>query len=251
MGFEAGQEGVGVKLYTGLYDCNVLAVNPTVTEAEKLGITIKEDTTYVSTAEEGHTKVRLDFWVKVNPIDKITKLTFFLEDLVKPSQAGNTQFINDFGVATYGVSLDSIKANEKMKWYNTETAVPALVGQADLVDFIKAWLSIGKDTVAKIDNVAKLYKGDVSDLKALIAKYGDRQVQLLLHIKETDGMFYQNVYNRFFGRAKSTNYKFWTKTLDGATINYQNSFVQQEFNPLAVKSGASTSDAPVDDLPWK
>jgi hypothetical protein len=251
MGFEAGQEGVSIKLYTGLYDCNVLAVNPTIAEAEKLGITIKDDTTYVSTAEEGHIKIRLDFWVKVNPLNVVKKLTFFLEDLVKPSQAGNTQFINDFGVSTYGISLDAIKANEKMKWYNTETAITALVGQADLTEFIKNWLSIDRDTVAKIDNVAKLYKGDVSDLKALITKYSDRQVQLLLHIKETDGVFYQNIYNRYFGRAKSTNTKFWLKELTDSTINYQNSFAQQEFNPLAVKPASNTSDAPVDDLPWK
>lgn len=243
--FEVGKESV-YKVYTGLVDVKVIAVNPTKDELNALGVNIQSEPNYVDKSEEGNDKCRIDFWLHEEKLNIKTKVSFFIENKLNAvSQAGNMQFINDLGQSAWGKSVEEVKNDSRYDWFKSETMRPAIPGEANLIDFIKAWLSIGRDAVAKIDNVVGLSKGDVSELKPLVVNHKDRKVQVLFGAR--DG--YQAVYNRFFSRAGNRRLDYWNKNLDGSQFNYQNTLVLKELEIQGVE-GTSDDDAPATNNPW-
>lgn len=253
MAFNAGTESSIYKLYTGLADVQVVAVNPSKEEAEKLGINMKNDPTYVTTDEtSGNKKVRIDIFVKSDKTGRTDKMTFFLEDVTKESNStpGNKQYINDFGQSTWASSPEEATSRTDKNgnaWYKADGIRLATSGEVELVDFIKGLLNIGRDQVAKLDNVKALFTGNVSELTGIFKKFSERKIQVLYTVRENDGNWYQGIYGRYFSRAGNNKTTYWAKHFEGSTNrpNYQNSFAFQEFNPLSQGGSAdkSTDDA--------
>jgi len=239
MGFTAGSESVAYKLYTGLTDVQVVALNPTKEEAEKLGINMKNDPIYITTDEtSGNKKIRIDIYVKSEATGRIDKMAFFMEDVAKTSSAGNTQYINNFGKSCYAASI--AEATEKYQWFKGDGAREAVSGEVELVDFIVNLLNIEKDQVAKLDNPKLFFTGNLTEITSIFKKFNDRKAQVLYTVRENDGNWYQGIYTRYFSRAGNKTTKWWDKHFEGNTSkpNYQNSFMFQEFNPMA--QGTST-----------
>lgn len=228
MELEAGKPLEISDIYTGIADVQVLCVNPTLEEVEKFNLPIKREVepVYASKSDEGINKLMLKIWIKVLNVDVITNLTFFLEDKEQISSTGKPRFINDFGQNTYAETLDEATARlgkGDKPFFKADGARVARNGECELIEFIRAWLSIPMENKIKFDNFTKIVLGDVNEIKSLIKKYADtRKVQILL----TEKGGYQNVYSRFFGRAGSRNFKWWTNHMDKAQSlpNYQNSF---------------------------
>lgn len=253
MAFNAGEEAVGYKLYTGLTDVTIVAVNPTKEEAEKIGITMKNDPVYLSTDEtSGNKKIRVDVYVRAEATKRIDKLAFFFEDATRISSTGNKQYINNFGQSTWAGSPEEATGRVDKngnKWFSAEGVREAISGEPEFVDFIINYLNIGRGQIAKLDNVKALFTGNVSEISSIFTKYAARKVQVLYTVRENDGTWYQGIYSRFFSRAGNKTTKWWEKHFEGSTaaINYQNSFMFQEFNPLNVGNSGedkTTSDAP-------
>lgn len=251
MAFKAGEESVAYKLYTGLTDVQVVAINPTKDEAEKLGIRMNNDPVYLSTDDTtGNRKVRLDVYVKSKETDRIDKMAFFLEEVFKTSSNGNLQFINDFGVSTWAPSAE--EATNRVdkngnKWYSGQGIRQCYSGEAELVDFLMKLLNIGRGEIAKLDNPKALFDGNVSELKEVFKANAGREVQVLYYVRENDGNWYQGIYTRFFSRAHNTKPTYWIKHFENSqsTLNYQGSYQFQEFNPLAeAKDTKPVTDAP-------
>lgn len=244
--FDTGSEVSNYKLFTGLTDVQVVAINPTKEQADKLGINMKNDPVYLSTdSTTGNRKVRLDIYVKSADSNRTDKMTFFLEDVTKTSAAGNTQFINDYGVSCYAASIE--EATNNYQWFKAEGARKAISGETELIDFLKALLNVGKDSIAKLDNVKELFTGNISELQGVFNKFSNRKVQVLYFVRENDGNWYQSIYTRYFARAGNKTTKYWNKHFENVTNkpNYQNSFKFQEFNPLEVTNESeSVEDAP-------
>lgn len=243
--FDAGSEVSNYKLYTGLTDVQVVAVNPTKEEAEKLGISMKADPVYVSKDEtSGNDKVRIDIYVKSAETDRIDKMAFFMENSNRVSQTGKTQLINDFGTSIYAESVDAAVAT--YQWFKAQGARPSITGEVELIDFLKSLLNVGKDSIAKFDNPKAFFTGNVSELKEIFKKFSDRKVQVLYYVRDNDGKWYQGIYTRYFSRAGNTTTKYWDKHFEGTTTkpNYQNTFKFQEFNPLEVSAAPTVEDAP-------
>lgn len=248
MAFEVGTPGEARKLYTGLGDVSVIMINPTLAELVEKGINFKDEPVYTSLADEGHKKVRLDIWVS-HPVVGNNKVSFFLEDFNKESSAGNQQYINDFGQATWGKSPEDVMA--RLTWFNSKGIRLAKGGEPELVDFIKNLFSIGKDAEAGIDSIAKLFAGDVSELKKIFTSYKERQVQVLFIVKESKGEWYQNIYARYFSRAGSKSTVYWNKHFVGstATVIFQDSYLLKEFNALEYTT--PSEDAGAEHDAWK
>lgn len=249
MPIEAGKE-TNITIFTGLGTVKVLKVNPTKEELESIGINLKSDPSYVDVDDDGKGRVRIDFWVKKEPEDVITKVTFFLiNSLDRVSANGNVQFVNKFGQSTWSKSLEDLKANEKIsKWFDVHSARASYSGEAQLLDFIKAWLSIGNTTECSIESISRLFKGDVNELSQLVTKYPERTVQVLFY--ERDG--YQSVYNRYFSRGTNVKTTKWIETLSEFNGNYQGSLVFQKFDQISNSTSttvAAESSAAANN-PW-
>lgn len=231
MAFNAGAPIESPKIFTGLVDFTPVMLNPTKEELASVGINFEKEPVYLDKSSDGNSRIRLDIWgrVKINDVESLKKITFFIEDVEKASQAGNFQFINVYGDSTYGESPEKIV--EAYSWFKANGVRKAKSGEPDFVTFIKRWLSIGRGQEASLDGLHKLFVGNVDDLRSLLKTNKDRKLQVLLTVTGKDDKYYQNIYNRYFGIAGSTNLTYWKKHFEGSTstVNYQNSFALKEF----------------------
>lgn len=250
MGFKAGAPIEAPKIYTGLVDFTPVAINPTKEELNSVGINFEKEPVYLDKSNDGNNRIRLDIWGKVTieGIESLKKITFFIEDVEKSSQAGNFQFINAYGASAWGQSAEEVVSS--YTWFKNNGVKKAKSGEADFVAFIKRWLSIGRDQEASLDRLDKLFNGNVEDLKSLIKANKDRKLQVLLTITSSNDKYYQNIYTKYFGIAGSTNLKYWKDHLEKNTsvINYQNNLTLKEFLASDTESDNSTTEEDTDSI---
>lgn len=248
MSFEPGKEFQPKKLYTGRADVSVVMINPTLAEMQEKGVNYKEEPVYTFTTDEGVKKVRIDVWVD-HPVVGLDKVAFFLANESKPSAAGNTQFINDYGQSSWAATKEDLLAKVG-SWFKDENIRPAYTGEVELIDFLRKLLSIGKDGVSKIDNITKLIDGNVTELRDILKSAAGRKVQVLYIVKQSGDSWYQNIYTRYFDRGGSKSPTYWDKHMANVQSppEYQGAWVLQEFDPLSFTPSDSTGDGAGD--PW-
>jgi len=208
-----------VKQYTGLVLAQVKAICPTMEELNKLGLKTEKEPVYVSVDEAGINKVRIDFYVKVDQIDRLQKIAFFLEEgAMIGKTSGKHQMIDITGKTTY---IDPANPDYK-DWFKSETARPCLKGEEDLTNFLIAWLNIKPGDEARLNNPSALVKGNFTELKDVFKAFVNNKVRVMLIVKHMDdGKNYQNIYNRYFDRATNTSFTYWTKHInDQANSGY-------------------------------
>jgi len=240
MGFDANKSDEKVfkeiKLYTGLHNMKIIAINPTKKGLEKIGYKPQNDPVY-ATVEEQVKKLRLDFHLVGEAPDEeriLTKAVFFIENQHRVNRDGTkSEWINDFGRTAWSETGKPEEKPTNYTWFKHETARQAYVGEADLHLFLINWLNIGPDDEAKLDNFDALFEEDYTELKGYLKANVDNEVRVLLTVR--DGK-YQSAYNKYFDRASNKRTNYWSKYIENQTVNgygvkedYQNSFKFQEW----------------------
>lgn len=193
------------KKRVGLFEANVIAVNPDIEEyKELLGIELKEDSKaveYLGTSNDGNKTLRVDFWLEeVKSKDKF-KVSFFLEDKEKENKEGTKkQYINNIGVCSWAADQ-----NDLPDWFSKRENRVAFVGEEDLYKFMRTWLGEIdyrlEKSVLQLEWKA-LMKGNVKEIRAQIGGEWCTPILALATIKtvEKDGDIkeYQGVYNKAF-----------------------------------------------------
>ena len=194
--------GSGVKLYSGLSNFNIIAVNPTMAELHELGIMVKTDPNYF-VEFSGEEYFKLCFWIKNE--DLTTRFEILMNSKERVSQSGKNQWLNAIGQSTWS------DGNPEYDWYKMEGLRKALTGEEALINFTKAWANVANGDEVSFDSIAKIVKGDVTEVKALVGLLEKNQVRLLIGIK--DGK-YQTVYTKVFGRVKPQRDDIFVKNLN-------------------------------------
>lgn len=189
----------------GLFEAKVIAVNPTREEyADILGRELKEEskaTDYLGTSKDGNARLRIDFWLaEVKSQDKY-KLTFFIENKEKENRDGTKkQYINNVGRCTWADSPNNLPT-----WFKERENRVAFVGEEDLYNFLRSWLSnidfSSKKSTLQLE-FNKLIKGNVRELNEQINGEWANNIVALATIstqeKEDGVKEFQNVYNKAF-----------------------------------------------------
>jgi hypothetical protein len=189
----------------GLFEAKVIAVNPTTEEyADVLGRQLKEDskaTEYLGTSKDGNARLRLDFWLEEVKSKEKFKLTFFIENKEKENKdLTKKQYINNIGRCTWADSPNNLPT-----WFKERENRVAFVGEEDLYNFLRSWLSnidfSSKKSTLQVE-FNKLIKGNVKELKEQInGEWATNIVALAtINTKETDDgtKEFQNIYNKAF-----------------------------------------------------
>ncbi len=245
------------KLFTGLRNMKVVAINPTKAQLEDMGYRPQADPVYLST-DEGIKKVRLDFYLQGASDDETpirTKIAFFLEDKHRVNQAGTrAEWINDYGRTAWGTPE---APPDGLQWFDTKTARPCKGGEGDLHTFLINWLNISLNDEAKLDNFNKLFEGNYSELMSLLGSYPDNEIRVLLTVRDKK---YQSVYNRYFDRATNKRTNYWESHIKNQTEqgyepkeDFSGSLVFQEWKEPTVlleNSGVEQDGAAPGDDPF-
>ena len=218
----------------GLFEAEVLAINPTIEEyKEALDIELPAEskaTEYLGKSRDGNTYLRVDVWLKdVKSGDKF-KTTFFLEDKERENKDGTKkQYINNIGKCAWADD-----PNNLADWFTKRDHRVAYVGEEELYEFLRTWLSkldyTKEDSVLQAD-WKKLMKGNISELKGQVDGAYCTTIGALatIVIKEKDGETkeYQGVYNKSFLPAYALkNFRL---------INYSDTTVQSALRDKKLK----------------
>ena len=194
----------------GLFEANVIAINPSAEEyKELLGTELKEDsraTEYLGESKDGNTTLRVDVWLEEVKNKEKFKVTFFLEDKEKVNKDGTKkQYINSIGSCSWAAD-----ANDLPSWFASREYRVAFVGEEDLYNFLRTWLGNldyrDAETTLSLD-WKKMMKGNVKDLKDQVDGEWCTPVVALATvktvIKDEETKEYQGVYNKAFLPAYS------------------------------------------------
>ena len=189
----------------GLFEARVIAVNPTTEEySDVLGRQLKEDskaTEYLGTSKDGNARLRLDFWLEEVKTQEKFKLSFFIENKEKENKdLTKKQYINNIGRCTWADSPNNLPP-----WFKERENRVAFVGEEDLYNFLRSWLSnidfSSKKSTLQLE-FNKLIKGNVKELNEQINGEWATNIVALATVssKETaDGVKeYQAIYNKAF-----------------------------------------------------
>tara|TARA_Y100001938_G_C8050264_1_gene411290 strand:- start:317 stop:1066 length:750 start_codon:yes stop_codon:yes gene_type:complete len=235
--------GGGVKLYSGLGNFKVIAVNPTMAELHDLGIMVKQDPNYFVDLN-GTEYFKLTFWIK--NADLTTRFDILMNGSERVSQTGKNQWINSIGQSTWS------DGEPEYDWFKKEGLRKALTGEETLINFVKQWANVANGDEAYFDSIAKIVKGDVTEVKALVKLLENNEVRLLIGVK--DGK-YQTVYTKVFGRVKPQRDDLFIKNLndDYGTFNaeFDTTLAWGTFTPeLSVVTPDGDSDNVSEDEDW-
>lgn len=218
--------------YIGVSPVNVVALNPTKDELEKLlGRTLTKDIEYFGKDTNGANQIRLDFWVKADPnwgrqLDvPLQKISFFISESVMINKdKTKVQVIDKYG-NTGWVTKEQFTAKvipDTSKRLTTPYR-ECYSGEERLIEFIKKWLNIPENSIykngsweflkdmskceAEFKNIKALIKGDIKDLQTLVKKFGAYKVKVCFGVKTTDeNKKYQTIYTGLFLKHSAGNY---------------------------------------------
>ena len=242
------------KLFTGLRNMKVIAINPNKAEMEALDYNPQNEPIYTSVMDdEAQTKkLRLDFFLQGEgeTEDEIvrTKIAFFLENKARLNKAGTkAEWINDMARTAWGTPE---VAPNTLKWFEAESARPCKVGEGDVHLFLINWLNIQPGDEAKLDNFEAMFDGNYSELRSILGANLNNEIKVLLTVR--DGK-YQSIYNKYFDRATNKRTSYWEshikKQSEGGyppKEDFSNSFTFQEWTEPSVMTdlGGGSATAP-------
>jgi hypothetical protein len=241
MAFGKGKEStesVDIKRYTGVASVFVKGVNPTKAELEAFyGREIENEPNYIKD-NNGIPQVRIEFLVETDPVSKLhpgmvfkSKVTFFINKQRKVgSQSGKILIIDKYGNTAWATEEEV--NNGSIPMYGNGPANiapgyrPAYDGEAELVNFLRAYLSIDspfnydrankkyvwksaeelKDLDSSLDHVEDYFNGNVKEIQDIINMQPTNKVQVLFGVKSTDKGSYQDTFNRLFLKNNNANY---------------------------------------------
>ena len=194
--------GSGIKLYSGLTNMSVIAVNPTMAELHALDINVKTEPNYFLELN-GTEYFKIVFWMKNS--DLTTRLEILMTDQPRVSQSGKNQWINNIGQTTWSEQAPTYD------WWKTEGQRHAFGGEETLINFVKAWANVASGDEVSFDTINGIASGDVTEIRSLVTQLQPNQVRVLIGVKDDK---YQQVYTKYFGRVKPQRDDFFVKALN-------------------------------------
>lgn len=216
-------------LYTGVGCVNVLAVNPTKEELDKLrGFESKNEPKY-TIEKDGEVTQVITFLVRTNDnpvnngVDTFGFIKFFVRDKCMLNKDGNKlKVINKYGECAWlpydKESNKVLGVPDNMHWFTPDDVRPCIAGEEELTRFLKNYANTaqkddaGNKVECRIDNMNKIASGDVKELKNLIKLTEGYTVKVLFYVDKG----YQQILSGQTQRAWSNNYSYFLKFVEEA-----------------------------------
>lgn len=287
-----GNTTTSFKRYIGYAPVTVIALNPNKKELEEIyHTTMETDPVYIKEIESGKDKhkvkqIRLDFIVKTdpkrcvdkdgNPIEAITRVSFFLNnEYMFNADKTKLQVIDEYG-RTAWVTQEEFKEKAIPIYSNGPANISnnykaMLRGEEQLVDFCRALLAIPrinwwdktqqkmmthndpKSCECSFEHLENIFKGDLSEIKEVLALQPNNSVYILWGIRNADGgRQYQTVFTDKFLSGKTQSFTAFSTVLNERKA--AGAYPTSEFEVCPLKEyEVKPSDIPHeddDDLPF-
>lgn len=216
MNFSQGQENDFKQkdLYVGKDNFKVVAVNPDNKTLKDLGLFTTEVEPEYRTKQEVNGKevdvVNITLILQSLSTGNLERLTYRLVNANKVSSTGKVLVINEYGGETWleESALNSKVMPDNMQWYITDGVKKQVIGEKNLIDFIRALRRIknvnsntpkedreNSKSIFYQEDLDKIFKGDFKDLRALLLSTPDNSVCFNLGVRINDeNKKYQDIF---------------------------------------------------------
>jgi hypothetical protein len=195
----------GIALFTGPVNVQVVAVNPTLAQLNKMELMFQQEPKYTVNFG-GDDLQKIVFWAR-----NAEGNYFPIEFLIAPGpweskkSPGKLKWLNKIGQESWSPknSDGTQDASALPDWYDAKQGgyiCPR--GYDGLIEFIKSWANVANKDEVFLETCDAICKGDVEELKELIKALKSNRTRILTYVR--DGK-YQAVYTRHFGRVKPQN----------------------------------------------
>lgn len=228
----------GLKLFTGIGEFKVVAVNPSLDELHAMGVMLQSEPKY-DVEINGDNFKKVVFWLKNEDV------TTSCEVLITPgewvSQSGKVKCYNRIGQDQWlekgpDGSFDTSNCPEWIKEKDTFYAIPR--GMDTVTEFVKAWANVENGGEIKLDTVDKIANGDVKELRELVKSLAGNSVRALAYVRDEK---YQAVYTRHFGRVNPKRNDLFIKEMnkDYGAVKGEYTIEWQKYEPSEVQADTS------------
>ena len=228
----------GIQMYTGVTTVKVLAVNPSMEQLHAINVNVKQEPEYFVEIN-GVDYFKLIFWVTNG--EMTTRVEFLLADTPQVTQAGDKfQWLNSVSPIQDTWSAEA----PQYDWWKSEGQRKAYRGEVKLMKFVQAWANVAGGGMVSFDTIDKIVKGDITEVKQLVAALQNNEVRILLGVKDSK---YQDVYMNYFGRIKPQRDDFFVKPLNDEytkfNADYDPSLEYGEYVPKVQTAISADTDA--------
>lgn len=252
--------GGGMKLYTGISNFRILAVNPNKEQLEKLlGIELQSEPKYRDLQMGDRTLNKLTFVLKETEhgVGNIVRLEFLVSGNERLTQDGSKkQYTNKKGQFAYLANPEEAN-EEKWKWFSQEGMRPAFEGEEDLLGFIQKFTNTPYDEECSLETGAAVGNLDLTEISEIVNALPDNEVRCHLYVQLTDnGNAYQKVYTKYFDVPYRKSKRWWNKNLEGEYTRIKNGVYEGlDYSEWSGDTPQKTPDAvPAaaegDEAPW-
>lgn len=255
----APNEG-GRKIYVGVHNMHVKAVNPNLAQLQALGFKSETKEPDYFIPEDKEKKQAAGYILRFILENKFredtikTSISFFLrKEYMESTKNGVKKFnyIDQFGNTTFLTESDHETKNVSQDWIHKDSLKKVVRGEIELIDFLRNLFNPDRSEPTYFENgdIKKLFAGDVSGVRKLVsdASAKGNAVRVLFLPKERDGKLVQSIFNRKFDRAWSSSSKYIHKAfneqrsyLNGVYTNLigetysERDFIMREVDPLTL-----------------
>lgn len=188
----------------GLFEANVVSINPSREELEKLlgGVELEKDPEYLKEDDkDGKQKLSVSVWLEEVLSKQLFNVRFFLKDEFRVNKDGTkNQYINSIGSASWSDDPENLPS-----WMleGGREIRQAHIGEEEMYKFFRSWLSSldTRDADAKLElDWKKLMRGNVKEIQDFIGSGYEGTIVALATVRTSDDgeNDYQQVYNREF-----------------------------------------------------
>lgn len=280
----SSDETVSRKKYTGIGTFGVIAINPTLEEANRIYRTDSDKEPAYSYENENSKGVFVVLICKSEDPDILVRLSYSLSQEKATNRDGSkVQCINAYGDTVWltkdefdnGVFPDYAKSMSK------DGLRPAYRGEEAIISFLKTYLNIpnsrkykdgqwylkSKDDLTACqaffskDEIKAMHAGDMTPVKEAI-KQQKNNVKILLGVKEYNEKYYQDAYREFVLPTYTEDFMYLKKHLTGrkdsggyATTDFgQYPYTLKEWTltvkPSSTEEDAFASKSESNTMPW-
>lgn len=181
--------------YNGIFQLQLVAVNPDLSTMNSMGFPFKKEPVYI---ENGTGVVYVDLYFKLDdPIvkeDTYIQYRLRLENNERPvgRTSGKAEYINNRGKTTWFLP-DSVPTDED--WRRTR------IGEGNLYNFLFAFFAMtpmNEEHSIEFKDKDAIFTGNVTEIRELVTKYPDNRVKDMVGVKNGYMRLSGNFANEFY-----------------------------------------------------
>lgn len=187
----------------GLFEANVIAINPTAEELHELNGKGKDEevksVSYIDTSPSGNNRVRIDVYLEEVKTNDRYKMSMWIEDKIKKTSDGlRKQYINQVGYTAWAADEEELSSK-----FRRGEVRECHAGEEAFYNFLRTWLgklNYSSEETTLVVAFNNLMRNSIQEVKDLVG--GEWCTPILamatIQTKEKDGEVrqYQNVYGK-------------------------------------------------------